>query len=347
MTDTPVFIPADDAEGQRQVDALLLREGIRRDPHLDYTCGIFDDNWDLIATGSFYGPTLRCLAVADEHRGEGLLNRLVSHLAEVQAARGSLRLFLYTKCVNEPIFQDLGFHTIARVGREAAFMENRRRGFEGYLNRLARKAVPGDRISAIVMNANPFTLGHRHLVEQAAAQSDAVHLFVLSEEAGPIPFPVRRALVQAGVADLPNVQIHDSGPYMISTATFPSYFLPDSDTAIRVHAELDLTLFGRIAGALNIRRRYVGQEPASRVTALYNRIMLEKLPAMGVECCEIPRLTIDGRPVSASTVRQAIHDGRPEDVRPLLPDSTWRYFRSAEAAPVIAAIRSSENVIHY
>ena len=43
-----------------------------------------------------------------------------------------------------------------------------------------------------MMNANPFTLGHLHLVERAASENDTLHLFILSEEAGPIPFLIRR-----------------------------------------------------------------------------------------------------------------------------------------------------------
>ena len=47
-----------------QVDKLLLAEGIRRDGNLDYTCGIYDDDMNIIATGSCFGNTLRCMAVS-------------------------------------------------------------------------------------------------------------------------------------------------------------------------------------------------------------------------------------------------------------------------------------------
>ena len=124
--------------------------------------------------------------------------------------------------------------------------------------------------------------GHRYLVEKAAGENDFVHLFVLSEEAGPIPFALRRRLVQDGVADIPNVVLHDSGPYIISSATFPSYFLKDGDDAIRAQAALDVAVFGEIAHALGVTRRYVGDEPTSRVTSLYNEVMAARLPELGV-----------------------------------------------------------------
>ena len=344
MPDTLTSIAASDVRGQNQLDALLEREGIRRDAHLDYTCGIFDDNWRLIATGSCFHNTIRCLAVSGEHQGEGLLNRVVTHLMEVQVERGNLHVFLYTKPGSAKFFGDLGFSEIARLD-ELVFMENRRDGFDTYLEHLER--VPANRSAAVVMNANPFTLGHRYLVEKAAAENECVHLFLLNEEAGPIPFAVRKRLVQEGTADLPNVIVHDSGPYIISSATFPSYFLRDEDAAIRAHAALDLTIFTRIAAAVNISTRYVGDEPISRVTALYNEIMAKKLPELGIGCVVVPRLEKNGRIVSASTVRQDIHDDAWESVRELVPESTWRYFTSPEAKQVICAIRDMKNPKHY
>jgi len=344
MDGTLTAISPNDARAQRQVDALLEQEGIRRDGNLDYTCGLFDGDWNLAATGSCFGNTIRCLAVSGEHQGEGLLNQVVSHLMEVQAGRGNTHLFLYTKPQSARFFGDLGFYEIIRV-EGLVFMENRRRGFADYCAALAKDKKEGVS-AAIVMNANPFTLGHLHLVERAAAENDTVHLFVLSEEAGPIPFTVRWKLVREGVAQLPNVVCHASGPYIISGATFPSYFLKDEDTVIQTHAALDLAVFGKIAPCLNVTRRYVGEERSSHVTALYNREMARRLPELGVECQEIPRLKHGGQPVSASTVRQIIHAGRLEDIRALVPESTWNYFSSPEAKPVIAAIKREKNVIH-
>ena len=340
-------ILAADRQSNLQVDALLEQEGIRRDGNLDYTCGIFDDDWNLIATGSCFHNTIRCLAVSSQHQGEGLLNQVISHLMDVQMSRGNSHLFLYTKPSSAKFMSDLGFYEVARVSGTLVFMENRRDGFARYCSNLMQTQQVGRRIAGIVMNANPFTNGHLHLVEQAARENDIVHLFVLSEEAGPIPFSVRRRLVQQGVAHLNNVICHDSGPYLISSATFPSYFLKDSDAAICAQAELDLLVFGKIAEALNIQRRYVGQEHSSHVTALYNETMLRKLPGMGIDCIEIPRLTQGEAAISASTVRQAIHDGRIEDIKAWVPVSTYEFFRSEQGQAVCAAIQRETHVIHY
>ena len=211
-----------DKYGNHLVDELLAAEGIRRDANLDYTCGMYDDEMNLIATGSCFGNTLRCMAVSHTHQGEGLMNSIVSHLIEVQFSRGNTHLFLYTKCDSARFFGDLGFYEIARINGQIVFMENKRTGFYSYLNSLEKQKESAPRIAALVMNANPFTLGHQYLVEKAASENDILHLFIVSEDASLVPFSVRKKLVMEGTAHLKNIRYHDSGPYIISNATFPS-----------------------------------------------------------------------------------------------------------------------------
>lgn len=339
-------VPSYDRRTRAQVVSLLAREDLTLDAHLDYTCAVLDDDGDIIATGSCFASSLRCLAVAKEHQGEGLLNTVVSHLIEVQASRGNFHLFLYTKPKSARFFADLGFYEIAQLDSTLVFMENRRSGFESFCQKLSGTRCEGG-AAAIVMNSNPFTLGHRYLVEQAAKEYATVHLFVLSEDASLFPAEVRYNLVQEGVKDLPNVVLHRTEDYLISAATFPSYFLRDSESAICASARLDLALFVKIAAALGVTARFVGEEPTSVVTGLYNEIMAQELPKAGIRCVIVPRLEKDGRIVSASSVRQAIHDGDMEVARAMLPPSTWAYLTSIEAVNVLDAIRASDEVIHY
>ena len=336
-----------DKRANRQIDALLEAEGIRRDGNLDYTCGMYDEDMNLIATGSCFGNTLRCMAVSSAHQGEGLMNQIVTHLLDVQYQRGNLHIFLYTKCDSAKFFGDLGFYEIVRIDGQIVFMENRRTGFQDYLDRLAKEREEGKRSAALVMNANPFTLGHQYLAEKAAAENDILHLFIVSEDASLVPFPVRKKLVMEGTAHLKNIRYHDSGPYIISSATFPSYFQKDQEAVLESHALLDLTVFTRIAQAMNITRRYVGEEPNSLVTGIYNEIMRKKLPEKGIECVIVPRLRSEGKAISASTVRQAIKAGNWEALKELVPKTTLDYFMSPQAEAVVARIRGEENVVHY
>lgn len=346
-----------DKRASRQMDELLKQEGIERDKNLDYSIGLFDEDYNLAATGSCFGNTLRCLAVSSDHQGEGLLNRVISHLVEYQFGRGCTDLFLYTKCDTAKFFGDLGFYEIARVDGKVVFMENRKQGFSQYLDRLKKetgKYLPADprsgqpfRTGAVIMNANPFTLGHQYLLEQASAQVDLLHVFIVSEDVSLVPLAVRERLVREGSAHLGNVVCHQTGPYMISNATFPSYFLKDSDTVIRSHAKLDIGVFLQIAQALGISDRFVGEEPFSQVTSIYNQVMKDELHAAGITCTVFPRKSDSDGAISASAVRELIKNGEMAALKGKVPPATYAYFTSPEAAPVIERIRKASDVRHY
>lgn len=362
MSDTTYAISSvgpGDRYMQVEVDALLEREGIHRDQHLDYTAAMLDEDYHVIATGSLFGNTLRCMAVSSDHQGEALMNAIVSHLVEVQYSRGNYHLFLYTKCDSARFFGTLGFYEITRVPEEnIVFMENKRTGFRDYLAALQRETQQAEihgpaalnqsgRVGAIVMNANPFTLGHRYLVEQARAACGVLHLFMVSEDVSLVPFSVRKKLMMEGTKDIPGIVYHEAGSYIISSATFPAYFQKGDNAVIRSQAGIDANIFTQIAAALGITDRFVGDEPTSVVTGIYNEILSTALPEAGVACHIIPRKEADGKAISASTVRSCIHDGRLEDIRGLVPETTYRYFTSPEAAPVIGRIQAAEEVVHY
>ncbi|HIZ78722.1 MAG TPA: [citrate (pro-3S)-lyase] ligase [Candidatus Lachnoclostridium stercorigallinarum] len=353
---SPIF--PSDRRAMRQLDQLLEKEGIQRDGHLDYTAGLFDGDYRLVATGSCFGNTLRCMAVDSACQGEGLLNQIVTHLMEYEYERGILDLFLYTKCSTALFFKSLGFYEIARVPDRVVFMENRKTGFASYLEDLkketeaqlntAPESLSGRAVQgAVVINANPFTLGHRYLIEEARKRCGLLHIFVVSEDVSLIPYKVRRRLVEEGCRGISGLVFHETKSYMISSSTFPSYFFKDEDTVIRSHGELDIAVFVQIAEALEICCRFAGEEPFSRVTRLYNQVMEEKLPQAGLDFIQIPRKETDGSPISASHVRKLIQEGNTDRIRPLVPESTWKYFASEEGAETVKRIREAEEVIHY
>ena len=336
-----------DKRSNLKINELLAAEGISRDKNLDYTCAVFDDDMNVIATGSCFGNTLRCLAISRAYQGEGIMNSIVTHLMEVQLSRGNTHLFLYTKCESAKFFASLGFYEIVRIDNQLVFMENRRAGFASYLAELSKDAVRAPKTAALVINANPFTLGHQYLVEKACAENDLVHLFIVSEDASLVPFNVRKKLIIEGTTQFSNLRYHDSGSYMISTATFPSYFLKDEQAVIEGHALLDLSIFVSIAKSLYINRRYVGEGPTSLVTGIYNDIMIRELPKNGIACFVIPRKTYNAMPISASTVRTAIKNQDFDTLKLLVPDTTYQFFCSEEAAPIIRKIQNEKNVVHY
>ena len=310
--------------------ALLQREGIRSEANLDAVYGIYSDDGTLIATGARYRNILKCIAICRAHQGGTLFNELMSGLMADVFTRGYGACYVYTKADACAAFRHLGFRDIAHVDDTLYFLENAVRGLPHYLQALRAHYVAGSRIAAIVMNANPFTNGHRYLVEKAARDNDVVHLFVLSEDLSQFPGAVRLALVQAGTADLANVHVHPTGDYIISAATFPAYFLREDVNITEIQARLDARIFKEhIAPALGITRRYVGSEPLSPATAIYNAALQREF-AGDPELVIIARREADGGVISASRVRRLLAAGNLEAIRPLVPPTTFRYLTSGE-----------------
>ncbi|MBS4538419.1 [Clostridium sp. D2Q-11] len=330
----------DDKRGKRELEEFLQTQDIRLDENAEYIMAIFNED-ELIATGSLSNNTLRSIAVKPKYQGTSLLNKVISHLIKEAYQKGITHLFIYTKPKSVKSFTFLGFYEIARV-KDVVLMENSPTEIQSYLNELSTKKVDGKNIASIVMNANPFTNGHKYLVEQAAKENDVVHLFVVSEEASIIPFDIRYELIKKGTKHLDNVILHKGGVYMVSSATFPSYFMKDANQAINVYAALDLTIFKRyIVPTLNINRRYVGEEPYCEVTKIYNETMKRILEGEDMEVRVIPRVESQGRAISASFVRRLIKEHELERIKDFVPSTTYEFFRSKEAEDLIKKIKSN------
>lgn len=305
----------------RRLRRFLADNGLDYDPGIRFSAALMEED-DIIATASLDGSTIKCVAVAPTHQGEDLTAKILTVLLQEAARTGIDHLMLYTKPRNQYLFAPLGFHPVIRTP-DVLLMENRAHGLERFLAQLKRPSDDADPVGCIVAHANPFTLGHRYLVEQAAAECAWVHLFILSEDRGTFSPAQRLNMAREACADLPNVLIHPTGPYMVSSSTFPSYFLKDQAQAPVVHCELDVRLFGeKIAPALGITRRYVGSEPLCAVTAQYNARMKELLPDYGIQLIEIQRKEAVGEPISASRVRELLQQGDESALAALLPPST-------------------------
>ena len=182
-------------------------------------------------------------------------------------------------------------------------------------------------MGAIVMNCNPFTLGHRYLIEQALQQCDYLAIFVVQEDQSIFPFDDRLRLVDEGVADLKNVVVIPSGRFIISSLTFSEYFNKSKIQDRTVDTSLDVTIFAReIAPCLHITKRFVGEEPFDAVTRQYNENMKRILPEYGIELIEIPRQTDGEEVISASRVRALLEKKDFEGIEKLVPKSTYEYL---------------------
>ena len=194
--------------------------------------------------------------------------------------------------------------------------------------------TPPPRGGVVVMNCNPFTLGHRYLIEQAAKQVERLYVMVVREDCSLFAYTERKAMVEQGVADIENVNVIDGSDYAISRATFPTYFLKRLDDAADTQMLLDLDLFRRhISPALGATVRFVGTEPTDQLTRRYNQLMHEALK----DVRETARLEKDGYAVSASRVRKAMEEGDMNTIRQLVPPTTLPYIIAHLATQALQA----------
>lgn len=337
---------------RRRVEAFLAANGLRLAPLDRYVVVTRDEDGDeILAGGGLDGNVIKCVAVSESARSEGLMNILVSRLIAIAREEGRESVKAFTKPENEGIFKSLGFGLLASAPK-AILMENGRGGLPEYKKYLASLARPG-RNGAIVMNANPFTKGHRYLVEQAASQVDNLYVIVVKEDRSRFPYVERKAMIEAGCAGLDNVVVCEGSDYAISAATFPTYFLKKLDDATDTQIALDLDLFvNHIAKPLGVTVRFAGSEPEDALTRRYNELMAEILPGTSVavvrqdhqpdselvegsavrqarrpiDFVEIPRLEQKGKPLSATSLRRALDKGGFKEAMEYIPKSTVPYL---------------------
>lgn len=325
-----------------EVRRFLQHFDLGYDGDVDYTLAAYRSG-DIVGTGSFAGKVLRNIAVRQDSRGEGLTATLVSMLMAEQGRRDIYHYFVYTRPTSAAMFTGLGFTELARAEPYAAVLECGLGSVGKFCDEVTRQTahLPKGERAALVVNCNPFTLGHRMVIEQAACENDAVIVFVVSEDRSLFPFADRLALVRAGVGDLANIAVVPGGDYIISAATFPAYFTRGEE-AVTAQTRLDATLFAsRIAPALGITRRYVGEEPYCPVTSTYNSALADILPGFGVALKVVERRLVEGEIISASTVRAMIRNDDWPGIQRLVPDSTYTYLRSEQARPILAKIHRS------
>ena len=184
------------------------------------------------------------------------------------------------------------------------------------------------KVGCIVMNANPFTLGHEHLVEYAAERVHKLFIMVVSEDKSEFPFVDRFEMVKRGVEKFPNVEVLPSGQFVISQKTFSGYFNKENLQDVQVDSSQDVEIFAsEIAPSLGVNIRFVGEEPEDTVTKTYNDNMKNILPRYNIDFCEIPRKEINGEIISAKTVRAALRAGDLDKLKKLVPATTFDYLR--------------------
>ncbi len=314
-----------------QLKIFLKKMNLEYDEGIEYSICILNEKHEITGTGSADRNVLKCIAVDPAYQGRGISAQILSELIQYEFEKGRPHIFIYTKPGNQDMFSDMGFYTILMT-KQILFMENRKSGFDKFIEDI-RRETPGEalekdrKIGAVVANCNPFTLGHKYLLQKALEECDYLHLFLLSDDRGMFTPKERFEMVREGISGMDRILVHWTGDYMVSAATFPTYFFKDKAQGRRANCRLDLELFAkRIAPELHITERFVGTEPGCAVTGMYNQEMKGILPRYGINVKEIERITSGGIPISASAVRQAVIRDNLEAVKSMLPPGGYQYL---------------------
>ena len=222
----------------------------------------------------------------------------------------------------------MGFSRNTKV--ENDFSDEYSNGLKKYKKELIKiKEKQIGKIGAIVMNCNPFTMGHRYLIEYASNKVDFLFVFAVEEDKSIFSFKDRYELIKQGTVDLDNVTVLPSGKFIISSLTFSDYFQKSKIQERNIDPSQDVMLFAKeIAPTLGITVRFAGEEPFDNITAQYNDAMRKILPQYGMTFEEIPRKESAGEVISASRVRKLLADNNFEQIEKIVPPSTLAYLKA-------------------
>lgn len=316
---------------------LLLEEGIQ------HTIGIYKDSV-LLASGSIKGNILMCIAVKEDRQNSNIINILMENLLLKARNLGIENLFVFTKDRYINSFKHLGFNLVSMVNG-VAVLEIPPFGLSNYLKKISKLKFKNDSsktIGSIIMNCNPFTLGHRFLVEESLKYCDYLYIFIVEEDKSTFPFLDRYEMVLQGVNDLGRVKVIPGGDYIISSITFPSYFLKNKN--VKKHqADIDIDIFTKhIASTMNINKRFVGTEPYCETTKMYNEVLSENLKESGIDLVIIERFIVAGEYVSASKVRRILIENDFDKLNKYLPKSTIKYLKNMDLSNIISSLKKKD-----
>lgn len=293
--------------------AFLEKEGLRFEDADEYY--VIRENGNIVASGAIKDDIIKLLAVDGSLRENGYLPKIISYLKERLFNKGYVNSYIYTKPQYRSMFKSLGYVEFASTDKIVLLADS----LDEYNEFIESVKSTGKYNACIVMNANPFTNGHRYLVEYAAERISNIIVFVVQENKSQYSFKDRFQMVEKGLEDI-WVNVIPSGKFIVSDHTFPSYFLKEDSNIAGEHAKLDAEIFvGRIAKDLGLKQRYLGDEPIDGLTKKYNEALMKRAEGE-MDIIIVPRKCVDGEIISASTVRKMILNG--EDITRYVPKST-------------------------
>ncbi len=305
-----------------KIELFLQKFNLKLDPDLTKTLYIENDNNEIIGTISHQDYIIKDLAVDESYQSENIASLLINEILNNFRINNIYNYQVFTKLIYKNIFLSLGFKEIIETDKVilleggAYFINDKIKEIkQTIINRFGEINENSD-IGCVVINGNPITNGHLHLIEQASLNHKMVLLFVVEEDKSDFTFNERFSFAYLSTVRLGNVCVIPSSKYIVSQSTFPSYFLKDENEVLSQYSQIDSLIFNKyFIDQLFIKKRYVGSEEQEKMNS-YNNTLKEVLKDK-LEIIE--RLKQNNQIISASTVRSLLKQNKLEEALQYLP----------------------------
>jgi len=313
-----------------RVKTFLALFDLEYDKRATETLYVEDEN-QIVGTVSRLDHLIECLAVDEHYRGENLAGLLISEMLVRFREAHIYHYMVYTKANYIHFFESMNFHCLAATDK-VAILEGGIGSIQTEISAIKQKMqskwgqpLESLDIASMVVNCNPITAGHLGLIQLVAEKHQKMVLFVVEEDRSMFSFKERISLVYLATQAFENVLVLPSTKYIVSSLTFPGYFLKSMDEKEEEHARLDAIIFKNyFMKELNLAKRYVGTE-RDPFMIKYNAILKA---ALGDQLEIISRFLKNGVPISASIVRELILNNRLEEALAYVPEATRSLLRA-------------------
>ncbi|MBZ7986895.1 GNAT family N-acetyltransferase [Campylobacter canadensis] len=298
----------------------------------------FSDEIDLAFVVFYKDKIIACICkfklmikyviIDKEHQKENIFSLLLNTMITYAKEQNINTLRLCTCKHNAIKFQNFSFRLLC-TSKELCLLEYGYSLFDEFINNIRAKLDTNKSYTSIVMNANPFTLGHKYLIDCALKHNENLILFIVSEDKSFFTFKERFMIVKENLKKYKNILIFPSGDYIISNATFSTYFLKQDINLAKSY--LDAKIFSSlIAPCLNIKSRFVGSEPNCKVTNAYNMALKECFKEDNLDLFELSRISINNKIISASLIRKYIAENNFNEIKKYLSDTSLKLIKKCK-----------------
>lgn len=318
------FLP----EEIQNVEKFLKTFDLKLDNNLTKTLYI-EDNDKIIGTISCEKYIIKCLAVDPSYQSENLAGTLVNEMIQYFRNNNIFNYQVFTKPIYKNIFISMGFRRLVETDK-VIMLEGGVTTINDELDKIKRQIgfqfgpiSEETDLAALVINGNPLTNGHVYLIEEASKNHNYVVVFIVEENKSEFTFEERFSMAYLATKRLGNVCVLPSTKYIVSSLTFPSYFLKDADEINEQYSKVDALIFrDYFMKKLFIKKRYIGTEKSNKMRS-YNASLKEIL-GDNVEIVE--RITEDGDVISASRVRALLRENKLNEAIKYIPRENYIIF---------------------